>query len=183
MLFKDDVNLQIIFFFVHKSCLPLFIDFISKHNFSSAFFIMHSRNQIFSRRVFWDLTSEPENASYQPLKLSGNWNSHSKCVVDMEGCGRRGGLRSHFLCYTCNHFPVPGICAATGQDLAKYFRQDLAGPKFDLWWVMFSIKEVQACREVQTGCFDLLLVWAICYIMWQNVICPPPNPCPFFLWV
>lgn len=130
--------------------------------------------------MFRDLTSRSENASYQLLKISGNWNSHSKCVMDMEGCGRRGGLRPNFLCYTWNHFPVPGIGAMARLDPGKYFRQDFTGPKFDLWWVLFSINEVQAHRAVQAGCFDLLLVWAICYVMWQNVICPPTPPCSFW---
>jgi len=47
----------------------------------------------------------------------------------------------------------------------KYIKQDLAGPRFDLWWVLSSINEVQAYREVQTGCFDLLLVRHICFVV------------------
>lgn len=102
--------------------------------------------------------------------------------MDMDGCGRRGVPRPHSLCYNWKHFPVPGIGAGAGLDLGKYLRQYLAGPKFDFWCILLSIKEVQACKGVQEGCLDLLLVWAICYVIWQNVICPvpPPPACSFW---
>lgn len=82
----------------------------------------------------------------------------------MAGCERRGGLKPRFLWSILNHFPMPGISSMAELDPGNYFRQDLAGPIFDLWWVLFSIKEARRGD----------LVRAMSYVMCQNVTCPAP---------
>lgn len=82
----------------------------------------------------------------------------------MAGCERRGGLKPHYLWSILNHFPMPGISSMAKLDPGNYFRQDLAGLRFDLWWVLFSIKEAQRGD----------LIGAMSYVMCQNVTCPAP---------
>lgn len=92
--------------------------------------------------------------------------------MDMEHCGRRGGLRPHFLCYTCDHFPVPGICAVSRLDPGKYFRQDLAGTQ--IWSLVGSVFH-KLSPGMQRGVSRMLwLATSLSNLLHHvTVICPP----------